>query len=94
MGVPRRVAVISDIHANLVALRAVLADLDAHDAGEIVVTGDAIGFGPNPAEVVDLLRERGARMIRGNHEKDYVAAEDRQGWSCCAWMTPFLSPIQ
>lgn len=71
-----RLAIVSDVHANLVALRAVLADVDAHGADGLVVAGDAIGFGPNPCEVVDLLRGRGARMIRGNHEKDYVAGYD------------------
>jgi predicted phosphodiesterase len=68
------VAILSDIHANQVALRAVLADLDKLGVDEIVVAGDLVGFGPNPDAVVDLLIERGARLIRGNHEKDYVAA--------------------
>jgi predicted phosphodiesterase len=71
--VVRRVAVISDVHGNLVALRAVLADADALGAEQLIVAGDLTGFGPCSAEVVDLLRERGARMIRGNHEKDYLA---------------------
>jgi predicted phosphodiesterase len=73
---PRRLAVLSDVHANLPALRAVLADADVQGAEELVVAGDAIGFGPEPGAAVDLLRERGARMIRGNHEKDYVAVYD------------------
>ena len=70
----RRIAVLSDVHANVVALRAVLADVDAERIGEIVVAGDLIGFGPNPSEVVDLLVARGARLIHGNWEADYVAA--------------------
>lgn len=71
--VSHRVAVLSDIHGNVVALRAVLADIEALGIGWIVVAGDMVGFGPNPDEVVDLLAARGAQMIRGNHEKDYVA---------------------
>lgn len=81
--VPRRLAVFSDVHANLPALRAVLADAEAHGAAELVVAGDVIGFGPAPGEVVELLRERRARIIRGNHEKDYVAVYDspsRPSW--------------
>lgn len=70
---PRRVALISDVHANLVALRAVLAEIDAIGVDEIVSAGDMVGFGPNPDAVIDLLRERRVSMIRGNHEKDYVA---------------------
>ena len=71
--VPRRLAVLSDVHGNLPALRAVLADADAHGAEELVVAGDVVGFGPEPGAAIDLLRERGAHIIRGNHEKDYVA---------------------
>lgn len=69
----RRVAVLSDVHGNLTALRAVLADIDALGIEAVVSAGDMVGFGPDPDAVVDLLRERGVRMIRGNHEKDYVA---------------------
>src|SRR5690242_7950074 len=70
---PRRIAVLSDVHGNSVALQAVLADVDELGVDDLIVAGDMVGFGPNPDEVVDLLRARGARMIRGNHEKDYVA---------------------
>jgi predicted phosphodiesterase len=73
----RRLAIISDIHGNLIATRAVLADLDAAGAEAVVVAGDLTGFGPNAEDVVDLLRARGARMIAGNHERDYVAGWDR-----------------
>jgi predicted phosphodiesterase len=73
----QRLAVISDVHGNLVATRAVLADIDAAGAPAIVAAGDLTGFGPETEGVVDLLRERGARMIRGNHEQDYVARWDR-----------------
>src|SRR5439155_19779442 len=69
----RRVAILSDIHGYLQSLAAVLADAHAAGAQEIVVAGDLVNFGPNPAEAVDLLRERGARMIRGNHEVELVA---------------------
>lgn len=71
-----RLAVLSDVHGNLVALRAVLADADARGADGLVVAGDLTGFGPSSENVVDLLRARGARMVRGNHEKDYVAPWD------------------
>jgi predicted phosphodiesterase len=70
---PRRVAVLSDTHGHLQSLEAVLADARAAGAQEMVVAGDIVNFGPNSAEVVDLLRERGAQMIRGNHEVELVA---------------------
>src|SRR5919198_262922 len=69
----RAVAVLSDVHANLIALRAVLADLDALGVADIVCAGDMVGFGPHPDVVVDELWARDAPMIRGNHEADYVA---------------------
>jgi predicted phosphodiesterase len=55
----QRLAVTSNVHGNLVATRAVLADLDAAGAQAIVVAGDLTGFGPNTEQVVDLLRGRG-----------------------------------
>jgi len=62
----KRVALLSDVHANLVALEAVLADLPEVDA--IWVTGDTVGYGPDPSDVLALLRERGATMVAGNHD--------------------------
>jgi diadenosine tetraphosphatase ApaH/serine/threonine PP2A family protein phosphatase len=69
---PRRIAVLSDVHGFLAALRAVLAEIDSLGIAELVVAGDTVNFGPKSAEVVDLLRERSARMIRGNHEIELV----------------------
>jgi predicted phosphodiesterase len=66
-----RVAVLSDIHGNAVALGTVLSDLDFLGIDKIVVAGDLVG-GPNPDEVVDLLVARQAQMIRGNAEKEYL----------------------
>jgi diadenosine tetraphosphatase ApaH/serine/threonine PP2A family protein phosphatase len=61
-----RVAVLSDIHANLVALEAVLAAIGTVDA--IWQLGDVVGYGPEPNAVVDRLRAAGARGVRGNHD--------------------------
>jgi putative phosphoesterase len=64
----RRVAFISDLHANLVAVDAVLADIDRLDVDEIVCLGDIVDLGPQPCELLDRLHERGVRCIRGNHD--------------------------
>lgn len=61
-----RVVVLSDIHANLTALEAVLAA--ALPADEVWHLGDVVGYGPDPDEVVARLRELGARGVRGNHD--------------------------
>ena len=61
-----RVGLLSDVHANLVALEAVLAALGPVDA--LWVMGDTVGYGPEPSDVLALLRERGAAMVAGNHD--------------------------
>ncbi len=60
----------SDIHGNLEALQAVLAQVAG--AGVVYCAGDIVGYGPNPNECCDLVRERGVRCVQGNH--DFVAA--------------------
>ncbi len=64
----RRVALISDLHANLIALDAVLADIDALGITEILCLGDIVDLGPQPQAVVDRLQQRGVRCLRGNHD--------------------------
>jgi diadenosine tetraphosphatase ApaH/serine/threonine PP2A family protein phosphatase len=61
-----RVAVLSDIHANLAALDAVLAAVPSVD--EVWQLGDIVGYGPEPDEVVARLRDIGALGVRGNHD--------------------------
>src|SRR5438132_8554350 len=61
-----RVAVLSDIHSNIVALDAVLAAAGAVDA--IWELGDIVGYGPEPDAVIARLREVGAVGVRGNHD--------------------------
>lgn len=63
-----RVAIISDVHANLAALEAVLEDIDAEGASRILSLGDNIGYGPDPDEVIRRLMEREVISIQGNHE--------------------------
>lgn len=60
------IALLSDIHANLAALEAVLAALPKVD--RIWVMGDSVGYGPDPSEVLALLRERDALVVAGNHD--------------------------
>jgi diadenosine tetraphosphatase ApaH/serine/threonine PP2A family protein phosphatase len=62
-------ALISDIHGNLEALQAVLEDIDSQGVTDIVCLGDMVGYGPNPRECVDLLRERCSLVLMGNHEQ-------------------------
>lgn len=70
---PERVAVLSDIHAVLPALEAVLAEPDVRAADRIVLTGD-IAAGPQPVETLDLLTSLGDRVVwvRGNADRELV----------------------
>jgi predicted phosphodiesterase len=72
-----RVAVLADVHANLPALDAVLADVDAAGADTIVLLGD-IALGPMPAQTVDRLAGLGDRAIwvHGNCERELITAFD------------------
>jgi len=63
-----RAAVISDIHANLHALEAVLASIDEERPDEIWCLGDVVGYGPRPNECTDIVRERVAVSLVGNHD--------------------------
>lgn len=64
-----KIAVLSDIHSNLAALKAVLEDLPQVD--EIFCLGDVVGYAAEPNEVVELLRDKVTRCVMGNH--DYAA---------------------
>jgi protein phosphatase len=63
-----RVAVLSDVHGNLTAYRAVLADIDGRGVSRIVNLGDLAGKGPRGAECVRLTQERCEAVVRGNWE--------------------------
>lgn len=65
-----RVVVMSDIHGNLPALRAVIDTLPEHDA--VFVAGDLCLEGPNPAEIIDLVREKSWIAVQGNTDRDVV----------------------
>lgn len=76
-------AIISDIHGNLEALEAVLADVDQQDnIEEIYCLGDIVGYGPNPRECVDLVMGRAKVTILGNH--DQAALFDPEGFNAGA----------
>ncbi|MHC4715907.1 MAG: metallophosphoesterase family protein [Planctomycetota bacterium] len=63
-----KIAVISDIHGNLAALNAVLADIDQREIPRIFCLGDVVGYGPCPRECLDLVAERCEVTLMGNHD--------------------------
>ena len=75
-----RVAVITDIHANLPALEAALARIEELGVDKVYCGGDLVGYGPHPNEVCRLIEERGIPTIYGNY--DYAIARDREDCGC------------
>ena len=63
---------ISDIHGNLEALAAVLKDIDERSIDKVFCLGDIVGYGCNPQDCIDLIKERCEVILMGNH--DQVAA--------------------
>jgi diadenosine tetraphosphatase ApaH/serine/threonine PP2A family protein phosphatase len=63
-----RLAIISDIHANLEALSAVLEDIDFQSVDRIACLGDVVGYGANPSECIALIRARAQHCVVGNHD--------------------------
>jgi diadenosine tetraphosphatase ApaH/serine/threonine PP2A family protein phosphatase len=71
-----RIAVISDVHANLYALETVLGEIDRDPPDEIWCLGDTIGYGPRPNECCKLVRERCALTLVGNHDLVALGSAD------------------
>ncbi len=63
-----RLAILSDIHANVAALAAVLADIDTRGVDGIVHLGDLVGYNSFPSETLALVQARGIRGVHGNHD--------------------------
>jgi len=80
----RRIALFSDIHGNLPALDAVLADPAGEGITEAYCLGDLVGYGPDPAGVIARIRESGIPTIRGNYD-DGIGA--RRGECGCYYGT-------
>jgi len=71
-----KLIIISDVHGNCVALDAVLADIQHESGDKIVCLGDAIQGGPQPAEVVQRLRELGCPAVMGNADAWLLDGEE------------------
>ncbi len=80
-----RVAVITDIHANLPALEAAFGAIDTIGVDAVYCGGDLVGYGPHPNEVCALIEERRIPTIHGNY--DYAIARELDDCGC-AYVTP------
>ena len=73
--VAMRIALISDIHANLEALRAALAIAEERGADHLVSLGDVVGYGPSASECVDIVRSDFTLSVLGNHDEAVVTGD-------------------
>lgn len=78
----QRITIFGDIHANLPALEAVLADMEAHDLSPLYCLGDLVGYGTFPNEVVDIIREQKIPTLMGNYDQGVGNSSDDCG---CAY---------
>jgi predicted phosphodiesterase len=79
-----RLAIVSDIHANLPALEAVLADTRSAGLDEVWCLGDVVGYGANPDECTALVAERCALCLVGNHDLAVLGELDDSAFSPAA----------
>jgi len=80
LGLRVRYLVLSDLHANVEALEAVVtAAKDQYD--RIVCCGDLAGYGPDPNPVIDWVRENVSEVVRGNHDRACAGLEDLDGFN-------------
>ena len=81
-------AIISDIHSNTEALRAVLDDISRRRIKRILCLGDVIGYGPEPIECIDLVRRRAEVTLMGNHDAAVLLSPTRfniAAENACFW---------
>ncbi|MEZ4630580.1 MAG: metallophosphoesterase family protein [Deinococcales bacterium] len=75
--------IISDVHANIIALEAVLAKLEEHQVDQIICLGDLVGYGPFPNEVVELIRRKRILCTLGGADErvafPFINADHRRG---------------
>lgn len=80
-----KLAIISCIHGNYEALNAVLSDIDAHHADDIICLGDLVGYGPYPNAVVEMIRSLDIPTVQGCWDEDIV-----DGLNACECSYPSL----
>jgi putative phosphoesterase len=89
------VALISDVHANAVALRAVLEDIEARGVHCIVCAGDVVGYYPYPNETVALFTKKGISSVQGNHDRAVLNQQNegmnRMATSAVMWTAARLN---
>jgi len=76
-----RLAILSDIHSNLEAFEAVLADARARECTQFVCLGDVVGYNANPHECVERVREMDCPIVKGNHDEQASLIESSRDFN-------------
>ena len=92
-----KTAILSDVHANLEALKAVLAVAAERRVGRILCLGDVVGYGASPNECLNLIRDHGEMVLLGNHDSaasggGEVARFNPNAKAAALWTTKVLTP--
>lgn len=89
-----KLAVISDVHADVHALRDALTQIERIGVERILCCGDLLDYGLFPEETLALLRQRGVETIRGNHDRWALTyGTDATGWNLTAKSVAFLDAL-
>ncbi len=89
-----KLAIISDLHADVYALRDALAKIERLGCDEIVCAGDVLDYGRFPERTIALLQERRIPTIRGNHDRWAVSeGHDSSGWNLTPRAIEFLESL-
>lgn len=81
-----RFAIISDLHANLEATEAVLADAHARECTHFVCLGDVVGYNANPHECVEIVQKMDCPVVKGNHDEQASLDESSRDFNALAEM--------
>src|SRR3954469_16277841 len=76
-----RFAILSDIHANLEALEAVLADAKSQNCTHFVCLGDVVGYNADPSECVKIIRDLECPVVKGNHDEQASIEDSTAGFN-------------
>src|SRR6266404_2217587 len=79
-----RFAILSDLHANLEATEAVLADARERDCTHYVCLGDVVGYNANPHECVEIVQKMECPVVKGNHDEQATLSESSRGFNALA----------
>ena len=79
-----RFAILSDLHANLEATEAVLADAREHDCTHFICLGDVVGYNANPHECLEIVQKMQCPVVKGNHDEQATLTESSRGFNALA----------